>query len=314
MEDRSDHNLFVGPAGLRTPWAILIFFALFALASRTFSVLLLPFYPRSPIAPSAMSDIAAGPFFLGEVPRVLAVAFATWILSRIERRPVAQYGFGDSRKLLHFLAGLAWGGAFLSLLVLALRLAGFLTFDRRLLFGPAMGQYGLIWLAGFLLVALFEEGLLRGYLQVALGRGCAALLGLLHVRDAERGGFWIAAVVLSLVFGLGHRFNPGESALGLASAALVGLVFCLSLRLTGSLWWAVGFHASWDWAQSFLYGVADSGFLIQHRLFATHARGAPLLSGGATGPEGSLFLLPILTLAAIAVLVTLRSSPGRPKS
>ena len=37
------------------------------------------------------------------------------------------------------------------------------------------------------------------------------------------------------------------------------MVFCLSLWRTGSLWWAVGFHAAWDWAQSFLYGVVWNG-------------------------------------------------------
>jgi uncharacterized protein len=31
-----------------------------------------------------------------------------------------------------------------------------------------------------------------------------------------------------------------------------GLLFCLSLRRTGSLWWAVGFHAAWDWGQTLL--------------------------------------------------------------
>src|ERR1700745_2783677 len=31
-----------------------------------------------------------------------------------------------------------------------------------------------------------------------------------------------------------------------------GLLFCLSLWLTKSLYWAVGLHAGWDWSQSYL--------------------------------------------------------------
>jgi hypothetical protein len=84
------------------------------------------------------------------------------------------------------------------------------------------------------------------------------------------------------------------------------MVFCFSLWRTGSLWWAIGFHAAWDWSQSFLYGVADSGLMIQHHLLATHPVGKPVLSGGATGPEGSIFILVVLGLASAIIVGTLR--------
>lgn len=85
----------------------------------------------------------------------------------------------------------------------------------------------------------------------------------------------------------------------------------LSLWHTGSRWWAIGFHASWDWAQSFLYGVADSGIMVQHHFLSTHPIGKPILSGGATGPEGSIFLLAIMVLIILIILFTLpRSSEG----
>ena len=99
--------------------------------------------------------------------------------------------------------------------------------------------------------------------------------------------------------------------MGLLSAGLIGLVFCLSLWRTGSLWWAIGFHAAWDWAQSFLYGVADSGLMMQHHLLATHPLGKPILSGGATGPEGSIFILLIFALIVAVILLTLpRTNEG----
>jgi hypothetical protein len=65
---------------------------------------------------------------------------------------------------------------------------------------------------------------------------------------------------------------------------------------------------AWDWAQSFLYGVPDSGLLVQGRLFATHAVGNPMLSGGADGPEGSILCIPIMLLVIVVLLFT-RSSP-----
>jgi membrane protease YdiL (CAAX protease family) len=107
------------------------------------------------------------------------------------------------------------------------------------------------------------------------------------------------------------RQNPGESPIGLLSAGLAAMVFCLSLWRTGSLWWAIGFHAAWDWSQSFLYGVADSGIMVQHHLLATHPAGKPIFSGGTTGPEGSIFIVAVLALASLIIIFTLpRTSDG----
>ena len=169
-----------------------------------------------------------------------------------------------------------------------------------------MLHYALVWLGGFVLVALAEEIFTRGYLQFTLTRGFGEIYRWLFSESrANALGFWTAALVLSFYFGFGHRTNPGESPIGMFSAGLIGLAFCLSIWRTGSLWWAIGFHAAWDWAQSFLYGVADSGLIIQGRLFATHPVGKPVLSGGLTGPEGSIFILPVVALAAVVIQLTL---------
>jgi hypothetical protein len=45
--------------------------------------------------------------------------------------------------------------------------------------------------------------------------------------------------------------------------------------------------------------------MIQHRLLATHPVGTPLLSGGTTGPEGSIFIVAMLALIALIILFTL---------
>jgi len=64
-------------------------------------------------------------------------------------------------------------------------------------------------------------------------------------------------------------------------------------------------------AQSFLYGVPDSGMLMKERMFATHAAGNPVLSGGTVGPEGSVLCIPVLALMIVVLLFT-RKSPGPP--
>jgi hypothetical protein len=253
--------------------------------------------------------------FIVEAIPFLVILLVTWIMSKIERRPPSVYGLGISRKFPHFFAGWAWGVAFLSLLVLTLWKAGLLVIDSRLLFGSDIVRYGTIWLLSFLQVGLLEEYLTRGYLQYTLTRGLAGIYQwAFKTRHSAALGFWTAAVIFSILFGLGHSHNPGESPIGLLSAGLAAMVFCLSLWRTGSLWWAVGFHAAWDWAQSFLYGVADSGAMVQHHLLATHPVGKPILSGGATGPEGSILVVAILALVSIIILFTLpRGHYGLPE-
>jgi membrane protease YdiL (CAAX protease family) len=201
---------------------------------------------------------------------------------------------------------MGWGVVLISLLIGLLRAAGLLVFDARLLTGPAVLRYAALWLGAFVLVAVLEETYLRGYLQFALTRVMTPIYRrMFGTRHADRAGFWTAALILSFAFGLTHNTNPGESPLGLVSAGIAGLLFCLSLWRTGSLWWAIGFHAAWDWGQSFLYGVADSGLIVQGRLFATHVVGRPVLSGGVTGPEGSILLLPVMGIGVAVVLLTL---------
>jgi membrane protease YdiL (CAAX protease family) len=240
----------------------------------------------------------------------LLILAATGIMAWVERRPLGTFGFGGGRKVRHLAQGIFWGAASLAVLVGALWATGHLVFDGRLLgAGAAIRNAGLFAVA-FLGVAFTEEYLLRGYLQYTLARGCSGILAFFGAGERSApGGFWAAALVLSFLFGFGHAANPGESPLGLLAAGLIGLVFCFSLRLSGSLWWAFGFHFSWNWCQSFLYGVANSGTLIPGHLTASHPQGAALISGGTTGPEGSILILPLVAVLALIIHRTLK--PGK---
>lgn len=300
------HQIFIGKDGLRAGWSLLIFIALFAALIYSANFIGHKFYPRAPRTANTSTDISPLRGFISESIPFFITLLVTWIMSKIERRPISVYGFGDDRKRSHFLAGLAWGIVCLSLLVLTLLKTGLLVIDSRVLYGSDILRYGAIWLLGFLLVGLFEEYLTRGYVQYTLTRGLAGFYEwAFKTRHSAALGFWTAALILSIAFGLGHSNNPGESPIGLLSAGMGGLVFCFSLWQTGSLWWAIGFHTSWDWAQSFLYGVADSGLMVQHHLLATHAVGKPILSGGTTGPEGSIFIVAILPVISLIILFTL---------
>lgn len=285
-------RIFVGPNGLRIGWRAAIFSALVAAMVVLAGLLVGPY-----LAAQAARGQAPGPRYLvaADVATFwLPVLIATWIMGRIEGRSGWSYGLIDQRGIGHFAWGAFWGFISLSGLVTVLFLTGHLAFDGTALTGGMAIRFAFEWGGAFLVVGLTEEMAFRGYLQQVLTRGI---------------GFWPAAVLLSLTFGLIHAGNRGESAIGELTAGLAGVVFCYSLWRSGSLWWAIGNHMSWDWAQSYFYGVPDSGSGASPHLLVSHAVGASWLSGSAVGPEGSIFALAALAADVVIIRLTLRPGP-----
>jgi len=217
---------------------------------------------------------------LGKMVLIIAIAVPAFAISRVERRSFGEYGLPTKQafgKL--FWLGVLWGFAFLSLLLFSLHLAGVLSYGRVMLQGAHIWKLALFWAAFFLSVGLFEEFTFRGYTQFAI---------------QQVAGFWPTALFLSAIFAFVHHSNPGETWLGSLGAGAVALFFCFTLRRTGNLWFAVGMHASWDWAQSFLYGVPDSGVVEPGHLLLAQIHGPAWLSGGSVGPEGSVLLFVVV--------------------
>ena len=285
-------KIFVGPNGLRIGWRVAIFCVLVAGMAVLGGRLIGPY-----LRTLAALGGAAGPRFavVAELATFcLPVVIATWIMGRIERRSAWSYGLIDRQGVGHFVWGAFWGFISLSGLVGVLVLTGHLAFDSVALTGGMAIRFAFEWGVAFLLVGVAEEMALRGYLQQVLARGI---------------GFWPAAILLSVGFGALHLGNAGEAIIGVATAGLAGLVFCYSLWRSGSLWWAIGNHMSWDWAQSYFYGVPDSGSMVSRHLLVSHPVGATWLSGGTVGPEGSIFALAALAVDVVIIRLTLRPSP-----
>jgi uncharacterized protein len=315
VEDRPGSAVFFGPYGLRAGWSLLIFLFIVFLLGLSVSGVYTHLHPHHTVtvtansqqkpaaAPPAEEAVPSQVLFSHGIP-LAVIVFASWLMTFIERRRFGVYGFGGVQRVSDYAKGLLTGVVMLSLLVGTLRLSHLLVFDGMALSGSIAVLYGLKWLAGFALVGVAEEYMFRGYLQYTIGRG---LSGILPRGNAYRNmlGFWLAAILLSSLFLLGHTGNPGESPIGLLCVFLVGMVFAYSLWRTGSLWWAIGVHTAWDWAQSYLYGVRDSGLISKGCLFHTHPTGNILLSGGLTGPEGSLFILGVLVIFIVLIRTTL---------
>ena len=326
------HAFFFGDDGLRAGWAILLYlllaalfgFALFALAIHT-HILHVPTQRKFGEAAQQLLPRTQG---LGELLQLAAILIAAGLMTFAEslgipHRPFARYGLALSptpagRALPDFAIGLLWGITMLSVLIAALLATHAIVFGGLLLHGAPAITFAGKWLLVFLLVGLTEEFLFRGYLQYTLARGIAGLARALSAGSQSPAfghphalSFSLAACLLSVcLFMLAHAGNPGETLPGILAVGLAGAVFALSLWRTGSLWWAVGFHTTWDWGQSYLFGTPDSGTLVHGHLLASRPVGAAWLSGGADGPEGSLLVIPTLLLTALIIHLTL---PYRPR-
>jgi len=282
-------NIFRGPNGIRAGWRVLIFLAIMAglVAAVNLVVwLVLHFFLHRPSQIQIASSLSPVTAVLSDGAILVFTGIAALIMSRIEHRKWGEYGLPVRcafRK--NFWLGTVVGFLAISTSLLAIfalhgfHLAGLAIHGTTLLTATAA------WTAAFVVVGLGEEFAFRGYLQFTLTTGM---------------GFWPAAVLLSALFGLAHALNPGESKFGLLSVVCFGLLFCLFLRRSGNLWWAVGFHAGWDWGQTFFYGVSDSGLAPYHNLFNSSFSGPTWLTGGGVGPEASIFTP--LTLLVIGIL------------
>ena len=178
-----------------------------------------------------------------------------------------------------FWLGIVIGFASLSLLLFGMQALGMVDFGNISLHGADIWIYGGSYALAFLAVGLFEEFFSFGYALFTLVTGI---------------GFWKAAILSSALFALLHLGNSGETWLGVLNVGLTGLLSCLILRRTGNLWMAVGYHAAWDWGESYFYGVADSGRMVEGHLFSTSISGPAWLSGGSVGPEGSVLCTALL--------------------
>jgi membrane protease YdiL (CAAX protease family) len=272
-------TVFLGPDGLRAGWGLAFYVAMF--------------YPLQFVAVRWAGSLELGAnglwsMMLEEFAILVAALLPAVVLARVEKRRWGAYGLPARRafgKL--FWVGAVWGFASITLLLAAMYGLRIFDLGHLAIHGMRIVRFAFFWGAFFLLVGFFEEFLLRGYTQFTLTRMI---------------GFWPSAVVLSCAFGLIHLRNAGEQWAGLAAAAGIGFFFCLTLRRTRDLWFAVGFHMAWDWAETFFYSVPDSGTLFPGHLLKSSFHGPRWLTGGIVGPEGSAlcFVVIAVTWAAFA--------------
>ncbi len=274
-------TIFLGPNGFRAGWRLLIFLALFLSCLAAFRSLAIhaPRVARllDPLRHATLTVPAA---LTLEFAFVVSLLVATSIMSKIEKRPLGDYGLPARAAFGKFfrqgiLSGLA---AVTALILLVYGFGGFSFGTLALSPARALG-YAAGWALVFLMTGFFEEFLFRGYAQFTLASGI---------------GFWPAAFFLSALFGFVHSSGHGESWVGGVAAGLFALFLCVTLKRFGNLWFAWGLHSGFIWGETFLFSVPNSGFASSGHLLNSSLHGPPWLTGGSVGPEASVMLFVVL--------------------
>lgn len=143
----------------------------------------------------------------------------------------------------------------------------------------------LIALVVFVIQGAGEEVLFRGWLMQVVG-----------VKYKP----WIGMLVSLLIFAAMHMGNNGINLLTIINLVLYTLVLILYILKEGSIWGVCGFHSSWNWAVSNIFGFEISGsHPYGSSIINLETAGDEIFSGGAFGPEASIFATLVIAIVLV---------------
>ncbi len=217
-----------------------------------------------------------------------------------ERNGLGAYGlplrraFGG-RTFEGFLAGVVLAGAVAACMIAL----GGMQVHGLALSGKALVLSALAWLGANVLVGFAEELWFRAYFLQSLWKSI---------------GFWPAAIVIALYFAALHYFlKQGENVWDVITLVSISMLLCFTVKRTGMLWFAVGFHIAFDFMQFFVIGTPNGNLIPEGRMLNVTFNGPQWLTGGVLGTEASWLMYPMIALAWAYVAWRFRPQTGRVK-
>lgn len=249
-------------------WVLLIAFALMLLGQLLGELMCAPLYRLFPNMPGMWAFSLMYFSFVGIVLLVLIyVALADKGLRPIFRS--ARRGGIRGNTLRNFGLGVLIGFLMNGACILVAWLHGDLHFSVG-------GFYPVYLIVTFLCVTIqsgAEEMITRGYIYGAL---------------RERYPVWVAVAANALLFGVLHLANPGVTVISILSIVLIGIGLSLVMLWRESLWMAIAIHTMWNFTQSILFGLPNSGIVSEGSFLHLEAARGSLLYDAAFGVEGAL--------------------------
>jgi uncharacterized protein len=226
---------------------------------------------------------------VGLATAVLTLLAYSWVVRRTEDREPVEVGRVGAGSVIARGAGI--GALMFATVIAGIALAGGYDIEGWGSVPAAVGFIGFTAAA-----AVTEEVLFRGIV-------------LRHLE--ERTGTWTALVLTSVLFGAAHLANPDATVWGaLAIAIEAGAMLGAAYAATRTLWLPIGIHFGWNLAVGGIFGTVVSGSDTPQGLLHGVTSGPVLLSGGAFGPEASLFSV-LAGLALTACFLRLAHRRGR---
>ena len=228
-----------------------------------------------------------------------AALVATLVVMLIGRRSMHELGYGlrDGGTLLA--GGSVAGFAAPMLLIAGIAALGGFTVGGLAMHGTQLVAYALAWLVTMFALGFAEELTFRGPGFFLLG---------------EAIGPWGAAAATTALFVLAHADKPHENAFDLTSVGLIGLFMAFTVIRTGSIWFAVAFHALFDYVALYVLGAPNTanqgGQPIATRLLTGGYHGPAWLTGGVLGIEASWLVFPVIALLFLGFHLATRRSTG----
>ncbi len=135
-----------------------------------------------------------------------------------------------------------------------------------------------------------------------------------RVLRTYRNKFWLAVLINSVFFGLIHLGNDGISALAVVDLVVTGLLFSAMVYYFDSLWMAMAAHAGWNFTQSILAGLPNSGNVVPYSVFKLDAATArdSFFYNVAFGVEGTIPAIAIQAVVLIALVAIGIKLGGKP--
>ena len=274
-------TIFFNARGLRSAWRLLLFVAM-VIGLRFLAIWTLLRIPWLAAIEQLPSLHPVGLIYDSFVGLVL-VGLATSVMSRVEQHRLVDYGIPVCNPFgRDFWVGGVWGFGSATLVVALIAAFGGFRILGLAIHGRTLFFFSALWLLANLLIGFSEEIQFRAYLLSTLVEGI---------------GFWTASLLTSVGFGALHYFlKPHERWEDFASTGLLSLFLCLTLRRTGSLAFAIGFHATFDLANLFVWSGQNAGEFAVGHLLDTRWNGPQWLTGGLLGPETSWTIFPVIAL------------------
>ena len=127
-----------------------------------------------------------------------------------------------------------------------------------------------------------------------------------RVLRTYRNKYWLAVIINSVFFGLIHLGNDGVTVMAIVDLIVTGLLFSAMVYYFDSLWMAMAVHAGWNFTQSILAGLPNSGNVVPYSVFKLDAATArdSFFYNVAFGVEGTIpaIAIQLVVLAAIVAI------------